>query len=171
MKPIILVLSVAAAFFVMTHHAHAVPDAGFTVTTTDAGVASTDTEADKASADLAGPQTDGEAIGAVAKLVNAVKDGNWRLALALLLGLLVYLTTRLKLRKRVKYFDGDRGGALYVMLLGQAAAFATVLATPTKLTAGLILGTVGLVFTAVGGYTWVKRVLWPKDAVEHSEGE
>ena len=95
------------------------------------------------------------------ELVDAVRKGNWRLAIALGLALLMVLGA--KARDKVKWFRGDRGGALLVMGLSLAGALATALASDAALDWKLFLGAAGVAWTAVGGYTWFKRLVWPKD--------
>jgi len=100
-------------------------------------------------------------LGEAAEVVNAIKSGNWRMAAA---GLLAFLMLGLgKIRGKVKWFDGDRGGAVLVGILGFGGGLSTALASGVALDFQLFLGAFGVVFTAVGGYTWIKRLIWPQD--------
>ena len=100
-------------------------------------------------------------LGEAAEVVNAIKSGNWRMAAA---GLLAFLMLGLgKVRHKVKWFDGDRGGAVLVGILGFGGALSTALASGVALDLQLFIGAFGVVFTAVGGYTWLKRLIWPQD--------
>jgi len=100
-------------------------------------------------------------LGEAAEVVKAIKGGNWRMVAA---GLLAFLMMALgKIRGKVKWFDGDRGGAVLVGILGFGGALSTALASGVALDFQLLIGTFGVVFTAVGGYTWIKRLIWPQD--------
>jgi hypothetical protein len=104
---------------------------------------------------------------ALGELVSAAKSGNWRYVLALSLSLLLVVFA--KLRDKVKWFRGDRGGAIAVMVLSIGGALATALASDASIDFKLFLGAAGIAWTAVGGYTWVKRLIWPKDKAEVDE--
>lgn len=101
-------------------------------------------------------------IGAATTLVTAIKGGQWRIVASLVLAFLMLALA--KLRTKLKWFEGDRGGAILVGLLAMLGAFATTLAAEAKVDFQLILGTLGVMWTAVGGYSWVKRLIWPQDA-------
>lgn len=99
--------------------------------------------------------------GAVERFITAVREGNIRIAVGLGLSLLMIVLARI--RKKVPWFSGDRGGAILVMLLSLLGAFGTALLSDATLDYKLILGAIGVAWTAVGGYTWVKRLIWPPD--------
>jgi len=95
-------------------------------------------------------------------LVNAVKsaqEGNWKLMISAVLFLLMFVVRKVKL----PFLQGDRGGAISVMLLALLGAFGSALASGAPISLGLVTGAVTIAFTAVGGYTWVKRVWKPND--------
>lgn len=94
-------------------------------------------------------------------LAKAVRGGEWRLAASLVLALLMFALARA--RDEIGWFRGDRGGAVLVALLAFGGALSTALATPVPLDFKLIAGTFGVMWTAVGGVQWAKRLLWPKD--------
>lgn len=125
----------------------------------DAGVAAAE------SADLVGT-VEADVGSALGELVTAAKAGNWRYVLALSLSLVLIVFARL--RDKIKWFRGDRGGAIAVMVLSMGGALATALASDASVDFKLFLGAAGVAWTAVGGYTWVKRLLWPKDKAETS---
>lgn len=100
-------------------------------------------------------------LGTAGDLVSAVREGNWRLVASLALALLMFGLS--KVRDKIKWFKGDRGGAVLVGILGLAGAVATALAGDGPLDWKLLLGALGVTWTAVGGYTWVKRLIWPAD--------
>lgn len=94
--------------------------------------------------------------------IKAVKDGDWRLVSAFVLaGLMVALR---RARDRVSWFKGDRGGAVLVMLLSMFGALSTSLAAGVSVDAKLFLSAAMIAWTAVGGYTWLRRLIWPKQA-------
>ena len=98
-------------------------------------------------------------IGVLGGLVDAVRSGQWRLVAALLLSLIMLGMTRM--RTKIKWFRGDRGGAVLVMLVSLCGALSTSLLTEAPIDFKMMLGAVGTTFTAVGGYTWIRRLLWP----------
>lgn len=98
---------------------------------------------------------------AIGEIVQNVKDGKWRPIAAAVLALLMLGIGRF--RDKLKIFKGDRGGAVLVMVLSLGGALATTLASDAKFDLNLILAMVVTAWTAVGGYTWLKRVIWPKD--------
>lgn len=95
------------------------------------------------------------------ELVLAVKNGHWRMAASLALVLLMLGIRRF--RDKLPYLKGDRGGAILVGIMGLAGALSAALATDAALDYKLVLGALGATWMAVGGYTWVKKILWPKD--------
>jgi len=110
-----------------------------------------------------GPSIDIESdpIGSVSRFVSAIKSGNWKLVGAMALALLMLVLA--KTRDRVKWFKGDRGGAVLVSVLGLAGGFSAALSTGTAIDWKLVLGIFATTWTAVGGVTWFKRIIWPKD--------
>lgn len=98
-----------------------------------------------------------EPIDALGKVVESARTGNWRLVAAGALVLVMFALRRA--RDHVKWFAGDRGGAVLVGLLGLAGAFSAALATAAPIGWDLALGALGVTFTAVGGWTWCKRLL------------
>jgi hypothetical protein len=125
-------------------------------------------EAEEAPAEAEAPTLVDEAaddpVGVATDVVNDVKAGDWRHAVAGLLALLMLALG--KVRGKIKYFDGDRGGAVLVGVLGFGGAIITLLASEAALDWRLFAGAFSVTFTAVGGYTWIKRLIWPKDAGE-----
>lgn len=112
-----------------------------------------------------GPAAEAESdpLGAIERLVQSIRGGHWRLAVALVLSLLMLGLS--KVRDRVSWFSGDRGGAILLGVLALTGAISTALATPaTPLDWKLFVGALGVMWTACGGYVWVKRIIWPKDA-------
>ena len=97
----------------------------------------------------------------IGEIVQNIKDGKWRPVAAAVLALLMLGLGRF--RKKLKIFDGDRGGAVLVMVLSLGGALATTLASDAKFDLNLVLAMVVTAWTAVGGYTWFKRIIWPKD--------
>lgn len=162
MKSLLLAVTLALTALV------AVPSVAYAQ---DAGVPASAEEAPEAPPAPAGTpaeKAEEDPLSTAGELVSAVKNGNWRLAVALALGFLMMLLGRF--RNKLKWFKGDRGGAVLVMVLSLAGALSTALASSASMDWKLFLGAAGVAWTAVGGYTWAKRLIWPKD-VEQSEGE
>jgi hypothetical protein len=97
----------------------------------------------------------------VEALVQAFRSGDWRLVAAFaLIALMVGLR---RIREKLPWFQGDRGGAIMVMLLSLAGALSTSLATDAPVDVRMFLSAVAIAWTAVGGYTWLRRLIWPAD--------
>jgi len=92
-------------------------------------------------------------------LVTAAKDGNWRIAAAAVLSLLMLGLSYTPVRS--KLFKGDRGGAILVLLLAVAGGVVTALVASVPISGALLLGSIGVAFTAAGGYQIIKRIIWP----------
>jgi len=115
------------------------------------------------------PDVEADPVGSVERLLAHVRAGEWRMVAAFLIAFLMYGFSRFKIRDRVKWFRGDRGGAVLVMLLALGAALSASLASQAPLDWRLFLGAVGVCWTAVGGFTWAKRLIWPKDGAPAEE--
>lgn len=127
---------------------------------------STEVPAEEApAADVPAPEMN--PVDTLGDLVSAVKDGNWRLVVSLLLGIVMFAGA--KFRDKISWFKGDRGGAILAMILAMAGAVATALASDAAMDWKLFLGAAGVAWTAVGGYTWIKRLFWPKDKKDAKE--
>ena len=108
-------------------------------------------------------------IDVAGKVVADARSGDWRHAAS---GLLFLAMLGLgKYRDKVSWFKGDRGGAVLVAVLGLAGGLGTALASDAPLDWRLFIGAVGVVWTAVGGVTWVKQILWPRDKASSSDAE
>lgn len=123
----------------------------------------TATDAPSDSQPAAPPDIEGDPIGSIEQFVLAIKSGNWKMVGSLALALVMLVLV--KLRDRIKWFAGDRGGAVLVMVLGLLGGFAAALHAGATVDWKLVLGIVGTVWTAVGGVQWVKRLIWPQDKV------
>lgn len=148
---LLLVASVATPAFAL--------DAG----PVDAGVMAADAGPEAAQPD---PVADAEEdpFSVLGKLVKSAKEGNWRLVASLVLALM--MVGLAKARDKVKWFSGDRGGAVLVMLLALGGALASALASDMALNFQLFLGAAGIAWASVGGYTWFKKLFWPSDKEE-----
>jgi len=100
-------------------------------------------------------------MGTAVQLVQDIKSGNWRMVAAAVLAFLMLGLA--KVRDKVKFFSGDRGGAILVGILGLAGAISSALATDTALDWKLFVGAMGVTWTAVGGYSWIKKLWKPAD--------
>jgi hypothetical protein len=96
-------------------------------------------------------------LGSLAALVRAIKTGDYRMAAALALALVMVALS--KVRDKTKLFAGDRGGAILAAILGFAGALSTAIAAGAPIDLKLFTAAVQVTFIAVGGYTWIKR-LW-----------
>jgi len=106
-------------------------------------------------------KVEADPAGSARELVAAIRGGNWRYVAALALAFMMFLLSRV--RDKVKWFKGDRGGAILVGILAVAGALSTALASSGPIDWRLLLGAAGVMWTAVGGYTWLKRLIWPAD--------
>jgi hypothetical protein len=98
----------------------------------------------------------------VDRAVTALRTGNWRLLAAVVLAFVMAGLGRL--RARVAWLRGDRGGALLVGLLALLGTLSVSLEAGAPIDGRLLLSALAITWTAVGGYTWVKRLIWPTDA-------
>jgi hypothetical protein len=151
---IILCTAVIAACLACLGLAYADSDAGAAAATTDAGPTTVAVPGDML------PEL--PANGTVEQIVRDARKGAWRAvavgALALLMGLLNWLG-----REKFKWFGGDRGGAVLVMLLSMGGALTTALATDVPVDWKLFLGAVLVAWGASGGVKWVRQIVSPAD--------
>jgi len=103
-------------------------------------------------------------IGAVQSVITAWKEKNWKMLVSLVLAFLMLALAKVR-EQSWSPFKGDRGGAILVAILGLAGGFIAALQSGASIDFKLILGTMGAVWMAVGGVTWVKRIIWPKDII------
>ena len=96
--------------------------------------------------------------------VQLIKEGNWRLVAAFVLMIVMFGLN--KARNKVRFFKGDRGGAVLLLVLALAGSVSAALFSSAALDPSLIVGAVSVAFTSAGGYTLIKRIIWPKDAEE-----
>jgi hypothetical protein len=106
-------------------------------------------------------QVSSDPIAGAGRMVNAMRDGNWRLVAAFVLALIMACLTRM--RDRWRLFRGDRGGAALVMTIAMLGVFAATLASGVPITMEAIVAGAATAWTACGGYNWFKRILWPND--------
>lgn len=97
----------------------------------------------------------------VDRAVTALRTGDWRLLAAIVLSFIMAGLGRL--RARVAWLRGDRGGAVLVAALALLGSLAVSLEAGAPIDAKLFLTALAITWTAVGGYTWVKRLIWPTD--------
>ena len=104
-----------------------------------------------------------DAGGLMYDVVSAVRGGQWRLAIAGILGLLMLGLAKVRNHARSP-FKGDRGGAALVLVLSLLTAFGTALASSAPLGLDLVIGALGAALTAAGGYSIFRKLIWPKVA-------
>lgn len=105
-------------------------------------------------------ETDKDPVGAAGKMVAAIREGNWRLAAAFALSLIMLLCA--KARQNWKLFAGKRGGAFFILTLALGAGLATSIASGMPVDWKMFAAVFGTAWTAVGGYTWVRDVFGPQ---------
>lgn len=106
-------------------------------------------------------KAEADPVGLATEVVQDVRAGDWRHAVAGILALLMFGLSRF--RGKVGIFKGDRGGAILVGLLGFGGGISTWLASDVPLDWRLFAGSMFVVWTSVGAYTWFKRLIWPSD--------
>lgn len=100
--------------------------------------------------------------GTVDQVVKAASAGQWLLAVAGVLTLVMFALRNW--RERIKIFRGDRGGALLVILLSVLGSVSTFLASGNGFSFSAIAGALAVAFTSAGGYTTLRRIIWPQDS-------
>lgn len=95
------------------------------------------------------------------ELLDAAKTKDLRAIIVLVLVGLVWAVRKFVPADKLK---GDRAGALLALGLGIAGSFITTLAAGAPITPQLILDGLMIGATAAGGWTVVKKIIWPADA-------
>ncbi|MGH8677185.1 MAG: hypothetical protein ACREUQ_02385 [Burkholderiales bacterium] len=100
--------------------------------------------------------------GAITAVLKGAQAGNWKLALAGILSMLMFFLRNA--RESIPFFRGDRGGALLVMTLSILGAIATAFAVPgMKIDVNTIVTAMTVAFTAIGGWKWLSHLFVPTD--------
>jgi hypothetical protein len=97
------------------------------------------------------------------QLYEAVKSKDYWYAAGLVLALLTLGFRRLVV-KRVDWFDTSRGGLAAVGITTLLATLAVALIARTAPSVDLFTGAALAAVAAMGGYTGLRRLLWPKKA-------
>ncbi len=95
-------------------------------------------------------------------LVMALREGDARLIAAAALSLL--MAAAATARDKIAWLRGDRGGAVLVMVLSFLGGLVTSLGSGAPVDFKMFLTALEIGLAAVGGYTWVRRLIWPKDS-------
>lgn len=128
---------------------------------TTAGKASEPAQATPVASD-ATPAAPG--LDTVPEVVSAARAGKWLLAIGLALSLLVAALKWVAKQSGFTWFHTDRGGAVLVGLISLLGALSTAWVGPgAKLDGATFAAALAVTWTACGGYTWVKRIVWPSD--------
>lgn len=94
-------------------------------------------------------------------LYQAAKSGKWAIVIG---GVLLLLTWAIRsFRDRLSFLQGDRGGVLAVGLMAALAIGGLSLAGGTAPSGELVLAVITGMLAAMGGWSGVKRLLWPQD--------
>lgn len=116
---------------------------------------------------------EGDPLGSLGKLLEAIRSGHWRMAAALFLSLLMLGWNRA--RKEVGWLkermSGDRAGAISVLAIAVVGGLITALASSSPLDYKLLLGSVWTAVDAAGIFLLVKRIWKPKDKADTASGE
>jgi len=110
------------------------------------------------------PDLENKPIESLFELVALIKSGSYRLVVAFALSAAMLGLNRY--REKIPFLGGDRGGAISVVLLAVLGSISAALYSDSELSASLFMGALATAFTAAGGYTVVKKILWPSDAEE-----
>lgn len=94
--------------------------------------------------------------GLISSLIGAVKEGKWLIVAGVALSLLV-----MGIKAVFPVLKDDRLGAIVTFATGVIGIVGVGLASGSGLSLSLILGAVAATWTAVGGYSWLKRLIWP----------
>ncbi len=101
--------------------------------------------------------------GFFSSLWSSIKGGQWRLIAMLVLVGLVWLARTIG-GKLVPWLKTDRGGALLAILAGILGALASLAIAGAKFTPQVLIDGVMAGFTAAGGWTVAKKILYPADS-------
>ncbi len=107
--------------------------------------------------------------GAAGEAVDAVTDGNWKLAAAYGIAFLMLVANALwRNRKHEGFWATKRGGAVLVMLLSLLGAFASGIATGAPFGRTMLAGVI-VAWLAAGQRTWWKALLFGDDGPDGAE--
>lgn len=140
-------------------------DAG-AVVEADAGVEVLDAGTTDAGAKLVdGDNVD--VVGIVKKAQEAGHDKNWSI-LFIIASVVVGLTWLLRKFGGlfIPFLKTDRGGAVTVLVLGVAGGLVNALAAGSSVTLDVVVSGMGVGFMSAGGFTVLKKLLFPSDAPE-----
>lgn len=140
-------------------------DAGAVSDVSDAGV----TDA----ADAGTKLVDGDnvdVVGIVKKAQEAGHDKNWSI-LFIIASVVVGLTWLLRKFGGlfIPFLKTDRGGAVTVLVLGVAGGLVNALAAGATVSLDTIVAGAGVGFMSAGGFTVLKKLLFPSDAGEETK--
>ena len=117
----------------------------------------------------AGPQTqtpatvtNGPNEDAILTVVRAARAGKWLVVIGGILSLIVTILKYAAKAGGIGFFHTDRGGAILVGTTSLFGALATTwLAPGANFDWSTILAALAVTWTAAGGYSWIKKLLWP----------
>lgn len=97
----------------------------------------------------------------VVDLMTSIIEGDGRVIAAMAISLVMLLFA--SVRERISWLRSDRGGTLSVLVLAYGGALVVALRDDVDVTARLFLHALEVALIAIGGYTGVRRLIWPKD--------
>jgi hypothetical protein len=109
------------------------------------------------------PSPSADPVGFFESVYRAVADHDYKVAAALALVALVWAARTFGASK-IPWLKTDRGGVALALGVSLAGAMASALMAHAKLTAHTFLVALQVGVLAAGGWTMVKRLLWPKDS-------
>lgn len=105
---------------------------------------------------------EGHEIDTIAGIVAHARDGKWLIVIGLVLSLVVTGLKYLAKWGGVSWFGTDRGGAVLVALTSVFGALSTS-AIAGKVDWTTFVAALAVTWSAVGGYSWLKKLIWPAD--------
>lgn len=97
-------------------------------------------------------------------LLMALVNGDGRIIAAALISMVMLGFA--SVRERIRWLRTDRGGTLSVFVLAYGGALLVALRDDVAITFQLFLRALEVALIAIGGYTGVRRLIWPKDGVQ-----
>lgn len=141
-------------------------DAGLVAEVVDAGAVDTDAGVADAGIKLV-DGTNVDVVGIVQKAREAGHDKNWSILFIIAASIVVLTSAVRKVGGMfIPFLKTDRGGALLVLILGVSGGLVNALAAGATVTLDTVIAGMGVGFMSAGGFTVLKKLLFPSDAAE-----